>query len=115
MDSQTREVLMLWLVQKSKDSFAEQENKTNARLDRDELELNKREEEWHKANETRGDIIHNMLMTDEEYRKLEEKVKNHQEEIIKNQRRLAHEQRLWNAEQTAKEEFQKQREHETAV
>lgn len=115
MDSQTREVLMLWLVQKSKDSFAEQENKTNARLDRDNFELDKREEEWHKANETRADILHNMLMSDEEYRKLEEKVKKHQEEIIKNQIRLAHEQRLWNAEQTAKEEFQKQREHETAV
>ena len=59
MDGQTREVLMLWLVQKSKESFAEQENKTNARLDRDQFELDHREEEWRKANETRQDIVAN--------------------------------------------------------
>ena len=115
MDTETREVLMYWLVRKSKDSFAEQENKTNARLDHDQFELDQREEEWRKANETRADILRNMEMNDEEYRKLEAHVKKQQEEIVKSQIRLNHEEHVFNAEQTRKEEYQKQREHEVAV
>ena len=75
MDGETREVLMLWLVRKSKESFAEQENKTNARLDHDQFELDAREEEWRKANETRQDIVGKLEMSDEEFQKLLARVK----------------------------------------
>ena len=114
MDGDTREVLMLWLVRKSKESFAEQENKTNARLDHDQFELDSREEEWRKANETRQDIVDKLEMSDEEYQKLLERVKKKQEEVVKAQIRLTHEKHEHQREQTRKEEYQKQREHEQA-
>ena len=115
MDGETREVLMLWLVRKSKESFAEQENKTNARLDHDQFELDAREEEWRKANETRQDIVAKLEMSDEEFQKLLARVKKIQEEMVKSQIRLTHEKHEHQREQTRKEEYQKQREHEQAT
>ena len=106
MDGETREVLMFWLVQKSKESFAEQENKTNARLDRDQFELDAREEEWRKANETRQDIVDKLEMSDEEFQKLLARVKKMQEEMVKSQIRLTHEKHEHQREQTRKEEYQ---------
>ena len=54
-------------------------------------------------------------MSDEEFQKLLARVKKLQEEMVKSQIRLTHEKHEHQREQTKKEEYQKQREHEQAT